>query len=142
MKRCAALRDLSSEHHHGLALAKRVQEALGTALEKEVWSGVRVRFASEVEPHFLAEERGLLPLLERAGETGLVRRTLDDHAELRRLIGMEDVQAMRQFPGLLTQHIRFEERELFEIAQLKLSGAELDDLAARLAAIYAEYKGE
>ena len=129
MKRCTALRDLSNEHHHGLVLSKRAKEAAGTAEEERVWRGIQARFAADLEPHFQIEELVLLPALEQAGETELVRRTLDDHAELRRLISEDNAQAMIEFAELLTQHIRFEERELFEVAQQKLSAAELAALA-------------
>lgn len=128
MKRCTALRDLSNEHHHGLVLAKRAKEAAGTAEEEQVWRGIQARFAVDLEPHFQIEELGLLPALEQAGEAELVRRTLDEHAELRRLISEEGAQAIARFAELLAQHIRFEERELFEVAQQKLSSAELAEL--------------
>ena len=125
MKRCPALRDLSNEHHHGLVLAKRAKEAAGTAEAEQVWRGIQARFAVDLEPHFQAEEVGLLPALEQVGETGLVRRTHADHAELRRLISEDSAQVMVEFAESLVQHIRFEERELFEVAQQELSAAEL-----------------
>jgi len=129
VKRCPALRTLSNEHHHGLVLAKRAKEAAGTAQEEQVWRGIQARFAADLEPHFQIEELVLLPALEQAGETELARRTLDEHAELRCLISEDSAQTMTGFAELLTQHIRFEERELFEVAQQKLSAAELDALA-------------
>lgn len=129
MKRCAALRTLSNEHHHGLVLAKRAIKAAGTEAAGKAWQQIQARFAAELEPHFQAEETGLLPALERVGETELVRRTHADHVELRRMIREGGVQAMTAFAELLIQHIRFEERELFEAAQRKLSDAELGALA-------------
>lgn len=129
MKRCPALRELSNQHHHGLVLAKRAMDAAGTAEEGKVWDGIQVRFVADLEPHFRIEERWLLPALEQAGEHDLVRRTLDEHAELRRLINQDGMQAMTEFAELLKQHIRFEERELFETAQQKLHAAELDAFA-------------
>ncbi len=125
MKRSAALRTLSHEHHHGLVLAKRAQKAAGTAMAENEWRQIQARFAVEMEPHFRAEETGLLPALERVGETDLVRRTHADHAELRRMISEGGVQAMVGFAELLIQHIRFEERELFETAQHKIPVTEL-----------------
>ena len=125
MKRCSALRDLSNEHHHGLVLVKRAKKAAGTDEAQRVWQEIQARFAADLEPHFQAEEVGLLPALEQAGEAELVRRTHADHVELRRLISEDNAQAMIEFAELLEQHIRFEERELFEVAQQKLSAAEL-----------------
>lgn len=125
MKRCDALRALSSEHHHGLVLTVQVKRAIGTAEAERVWQEVRERFVTELEPHFQAEEVGLLPALEQVGETELVRRTHADHAELRRMIREGGMQNMADFGELLSQHIRFEERELFEVAQQKISPADL-----------------
>jgi hemerythrin-like domain-containing protein len=129
MQRDPALRSLSSEHHRGLVLAKRARKAAGTETAQLAWQEVRARFAAELEPHFVAEEKGLLPALERAGEPGLVRRTLDEHAALRRLLDEDGAQAMTRFAELLEQHIRFEERELFEAAQQKIPPGELAGLA-------------
>lgn len=129
MKRSPSLRNLSNEHHHGLVLAKRAKKAAGTAEEQRAWQEIRDRFAADLEPHFQAEEVWLLPALERAGETGLVRRTLAEHVALRRLIDENGARAMTGFAELLEQHIRFEERELFEAAQQKLTPAELAQIA-------------
>ena len=128
MKRCSALRTMSNEHHHGLVLAKRAKKAAGTESAEKAWQQIQVHFAAEVEPHFQAEEMRLLPALERVGETELVRRTHADHAELRYMIREGGVQAMAGFAELFIQHIRFEERELFETAQQKIPAAELDAL--------------
>ena len=129
MKRCPALRNLSNEHHQGLVLAKRAKRAAGTEDAQRVWQEIRDRFAAELEPHFRAEETGLVPALERLGKAGLVQQTLDEHTELRRLISENSAQAMTGFAELLERHIRFEERELFETAQQELSPVELDKLA-------------
>lgn len=129
MKRDPALRNLSNEHHQGLVLAKRAKKTACTEDAQQVWEEIRQRFAVEMEPHFRDEEARLLPALERAGAIELVKRTLDEHVALRRLIGEKSVEAMIQFADLLEQHIRFEERELFEAAQKRLTPAELDQLA-------------
>jgi hemerythrin-like domain-containing protein len=71
---------------------------------------------------------GLLPALQRLGETELVRRTHADHAELRRMIREGGVQAMVGFAELLIKHISFEEHELYETAQQKIPATELDAL--------------
>lgn len=128
MKRCSALRTLSNEHHHGLVLAKRAQKAADTEEAEKAWRQIQARFAAEMEPHFQAEETGLLPALEQVGENELVRRTHADHDELRRMIREGGVQVMVEFAELLIQHIRFEERELFETAQQKIPATELDAL--------------
>lgn len=119
MKRSPALRALSSEHHGGLVLARRALLAATPEAVAEAWREVETRFAKELEPHFREEESWLLPELKRLGEAERVRRTLDEHARLRTLVYecAHDAEGLRLFAELLQAHIRFEERELFGIAE-------------------------
>ncbi len=89
---------------------------------------VVARFHAELEPHFRLEEDRLLPALRRAGETPLVARTLSEHADLRRLIADNQTGNLAQFADLLTAHIRFEEKELFQRAQQLLDLGQLTEL--------------
>lgn len=91
MQRDQNLVRLSHDHQSGLVLAKRARE-LATAADPErraAWAELQTRFADELEPHFQLEERGLPPALRLAGQAALVKRTLNEHAELRALVGLE-----------------------------------------------------
>lgn len=80
-----------------------------------------------IEPHFLVEERWLLPALDRVGEGALADRTRAEHADLRRLLTAAvngDHDTLRAFASMLEHHVRFEERTLFEVAQQKLALAD------------------
>lgn len=136
MKRDAALRDLSSEHHTGLVLVRRIrkQPAPAEAAVKARWEEVRERFASELEPHFQKEEDGLLPMLRAIGESALVERTLREHETMRRLVADGGPEDLLRFAQWLDEHIRFEEKELFDVAQRRLSADQLASLAAPRAA--------
>jgi hypothetical protein len=117
------LRALSGDHHHALVLARRIREA--TQVDPALVDEVRLQFARDLEPHFHLEERRLLPALEAAGEPELVARTLDEHRRLRALLAAASTspagaEALRSFAGLLEQHVRFEERTLFDVAQERL----------------------
>jgi hemerythrin-like domain-containing protein len=131
MQRIEALRRLSSEHHSGLVIARRAREQAGASAGREAaWADLRQRFADELEPHFKLEERGLLPALRAAGEKMLVERTLDEHLRMRTLIATGGPDALTAFAEMLTDHIRFEEKELFETAQLALGAEELERIQA------------
>lgn len=81
-------------------------------------------FATELEPHFLAEEQSLLQLLKGAEAQPLVQRTLADHRQLRALLkGLEqnNADALGGFAKCLSDHVRFEERELFPALENVLS---------------------
>jgi Hemerythrin HHE cation binding domain len=127
MRRVAALRGLSSDHHGGLVLVRRARQAAGgTAAEQaQTWQDVRQRFVGELEPHFLIEERGLLQALHLAGEVSQVERTLSEHRAMRALIAEDLPGNLARFADLLEAHIRFEEKTLFETAQRVLTPAAL-----------------
>ena len=123
MKRHPALLQLSREHHTALKLSLDCRKAVLAADQgamNALAGQMSSLFAAELEPHFQREEEELLPWLEAAGEHQLVARTLAEHAQLRGLaerIGRGDQGALEAFATALSDHVRFEERELFEKAQ-------------------------
>jgi len=125
MKRSPALVQLSREHHTALSLALRIEKADGDSALAEIAATLPALFRGELEPHFLEEERTLLPRLAEAGETEAVARTLREHAELRDLVKavqQGSAPALAEFGALLRAHVRFEERELFPLAERVLPG--------------------
>ena len=130
MQRHPALRDLSSDHHLGLVLARRARRASEAQAEarSRAWKEVTTRFAEELEPHFQREEQGLLPAMRAAGQETLVERTLVEHAAMRRLIADDRAEHLARFAELLKAHIHFEEKALFETAQRVLTPEQLAGL--------------
>jgi hypothetical protein len=125
LKRHAALRPLSREHMSGLVQARNLAAAAdagGAACSLAAADFVRV-WRAEIRGHFDDEERLLLPLVRG---TELETRLLGDHQELRALAARceQDPGAFARDPGgvrrlgsLLHDHIRWEERVLFEAVQ-------------------------
>jgi hemerythrin-like domain-containing protein len=113
VKRHAALVPLSHDHHHALVQARRLR-ADGAAGAPEF---LRF-FATETTRHFREEEELVFPLLYD-DEPDSLREILLQHHRLRalahRLRRGEDVTA--ELAGLLEEHIRLEERDLFELIQ-------------------------
>lgn len=126
MKRHAALIQHSREHHQTLKLARLARFAADSGSPEAVRQAaetVRERFPLTLEAHFRDEEQGLLVQLAAIGQHALVQRTLDEHARLRALndsLANPDAATMATFASLLHDHVRFEERELFETAQALL----------------------
>lgn len=123
MKRHAALLQLSREHHQALKMARQARFACDAGVSEAITQAAEAiceLFRDELEPHFQAEEKDLLPALSAAGANNLAQRTLAEHAELRELnrrLAEPDSETLARFAILLNDHVRFEERELFETAQ-------------------------
>lgn len=120
MKRSPALIKLSREHHAALSLALRIERGGDAAALAALLTNVPTIFREEMEPHFQEEERSLLPQLLLAGEAALVNRTLAEHRQLRQLVGRiatGDLASLPAFAEQLRAHVRFEERELFMVAE-------------------------
>ena len=135
MKRSPELRDLSEDHHHGLVLARKAKRAgsrEGDLSVSEVWAEAEARFRAELDPHFGIEEAFIGAALERLGETKLAGRLYEEHASLRKFFVPEAGRGpadLSRFGELLEKHIRFEERELFAVAQRVLPPGALDAVA-------------
>ena len=139
MKRHTALARLSREHHSALVLAKRALRASAGELDamNHFVDEVERVFACDLEPHFHLEEELLLPALIRAGQFKAVEQTLAEHAELRSLAsqpGIKQPEILRRFGNALVEHVRFEERELFPLAESALDEDTLESIREGMAA--------
>lgn len=119
MKRHPELVGLSREHQRALQLsleAKRAVQSDDTEKMQTLIDDCVHAFKSEFEPHFQVEESALLPKMQAAGETALVKRALEDHAKLRELaakLPSWEVADIMAFSECMMAHVRFEERVLF-----------------------------
>lgn len=126
MKRITELHKLSADHHLGLVIARRAKLAVEGKEGYTVpgmWEEIERKFPVELEPHFRIEEDYLMPALEATGEKVMIERLRDDHLVLRTAVqpgGDRTAAALKVFAERLEKHIRFEERELFEVAQERL----------------------
>jgi hypothetical protein len=135
VKRSAALRDLSDDHHTALVLAlhaRRAAESGDAEAVATAWAAVDRDFPDELEPHFEIEERWLAPALASAGEAALSARLREDHAALRAFAAPgagRNAERLGCFAARLAAHVRFEERELFPTAERRLPPAALTAIA-------------
>ena len=127
---------LSHQHQHALALCVRITRALqaGTA-DLEAWqSELTTVMQNEIDYHFRAEEKILFPAAERfPALLPLVKHLRSQHGTLRGFFAKADVRkldntSLQTLAETLSQHIRTEERELFEQCQQLMSAEELDRL--------------
>jgi len=129
----------SHQHQHALALCVRIQRALDSGdHDLARWNGEIVRaFDSEIRFHFEAEERFVFPAAKQhASLAPLVKELMDEHGILLAFYGRArnsdlDSDGLRQFSTTLSDHIRTEERQLFEGCQNCLNSAELQQIHDR-----------
>ncbi len=112
------------EHHLALVMVKHALNAVEQDEEsiQKAWLELKTKFETELNDHFKKEEKLLLPLMKKSGLDKLVDRTLNEHQLMRRLIKEKATKNnLKEFAELLKDHVRFEERELFVMAEQFLS---------------------
>ncbi|HEX5171753.1 MAG TPA: hemerythrin domain-containing protein [Cyclobacteriaceae bacterium] len=131
LKRHAAFYVLSHDHHDGLMLCWKIRSGLSRKIDPmRIKSYTNWFYSTQLLPHFEMEEKVIFPLLEPENE--MTRKALADHRRLRRLFeDNEDVnRSLSRIEEELEDHIRFEERVLFEEIQRRLSNDALERLVS------------
>lgn len=148
MKRHKSLVPLSQDHHLGLVLVQRIRLRKSKA-PRSNWPDNRLEqrdrtvqfFDAELAHHFGAEERFLFPLAEiyLSPDSDIVDLLREQHLRLRRYVdqlrelsGSEVEGLLLRFADLLEDHIRKEERMLFEEVQEKIPAEKLDECGRRI----------
>ena len=142
-RRHETLIPLTHDHHHALAQARRLEHAAAsedgadrlTAANDflNFYFGRAVRHFHEEEELFFA------PLIDDPEARDPVLRAVSDHLRLHALVrrvkrGLSrksvDTEVLRRISELLTEHVRFEEDELFPLVERLIPEEDLQDLAA------------
>jgi hemerythrin-like domain-containing protein len=140
MLRDTSLVPLSRQHQHALALCVRIDRASPIPeAELSTWQAeITLHFQNEIRIHFEAEERVVFPAARKFQElTPLLDELLTDHAVLREFFAKAEARHMSTaelsaFGQRMSEHIRKEERQLFEHLQQLLSQDELSRLGQSL----------
>ncbi|MDE3742600.1 hemerythrin domain-containing protein [Maribacter polysaccharolyticus] len=118
IKRNKGLIPVSRDHHHGLLLCWKIR----TGFSKDI-STERIKrytdwfFETHLMPHFDLEEKHIFPILGNQHE--LVKKALAEHRSLIALFtDCDNIEhALHMIVETLQEHIRFEERVLFQEIQ-------------------------
>jgi hemerythrin-like domain-containing protein len=140
MLRDKSLIPLSRQHQHALALCVRIERAMpidDTKLPN--WQvEIAQQFEAEIKTHFAAEEQILFPAARAFGQLNpLVEELLADHQWLRACFAKAEARQSSQeellaFARRLSEHVRKEERQLFERLQELMPQSEMTILGGRL----------
>lgn len=119
LQRHPHLQGLSHDHHQGLLFAFRLRKGWKNAISPDrILAYAQWFFREQLVPHFEIEEKYLFPLLGR--EHPLVNLALDQHRQLQAGLNKPQYDLIPEMAQLLKDHIRMEERELFETIQEQL----------------------
>jgi hemerythrin-like domain-containing protein len=138
---------LSHQHQHALALCVKIGKAFeGGQATPDVhpWEQEIVQqFDHEISYHFQAEEQVLFPIADRHEELmQLVDELRIEHTLIRRNVERArarqfTVTDLQVFTATLSEHIRKEERQLFETMQTLLAPGEMDELGKAMQDFFA-----
>lgn len=124
MKRDQNLYPLSHQHHNGLMAVLLLEKGVTKNADLKIMNDFILDcWESELENHFIAEEKNLDPsLLQLPQLNDLYNRMISEHELIRNIIDaikqkQESKELIVSFHTLLENHIRFEERTLFPFIQ-------------------------
>ncbi|MEC7772126.1 MAG: hemerythrin domain-containing protein [Bacteroidota bacterium] len=127
IKRHSVLQGVSREHHHGLLLCWKIRTGLSKNVPMErIKDYVDWFYKTYLVPHFELEETYIFPIV--GNDHPWVKKALSDHRRLNRLFTSTtaDMKTLGQIEETLEQHIRFEERQLFNYVQEMANNKQLD----------------
>lgn len=142
MKRIKQLHYLSWDHRSVLLESFNILKYTDSLTDEGIINrkaSILYLYENDLLLHFRAEEELLLSrmILKKDVNVDLIKKTLDDHIIIHSLIVLLkketlDIQRiktiLKELAKSLNDHIRFEERQLFEHAQLILDNKDFDDI--------------
>jgi len=139
MKRDHALVPLSHDHHQALFVSHKLLRT-STRTAHEALADLRTYWHRHGSAHFRVEEEVLLPAYAGTPTPTTVFSpgVLCDHLAIRhRTQALErdaplDIGALHELGGLISEHVRLEERELFPLIEAALTEAELAEVSTAL----------
>lgn len=129
IKRHESLQPLSREHHHGLLLCWKIRQGLQKEIALErIKAYVDWFWDIHLKFHFEVEEKYIFSILPN--KHPMVQQALDEHLQIKDLILNQNntQQNLKKLEKVLNDHIRFEERVLFNEIQNIATPAQLSEI--------------
>jgi len=126
IKRHKAIQPLSREHHQGLLLSWKIRTGFSKGVSTDrIKTYVDWFYKTYLIAHFEEEEKNIFPILGNNNE--LVKKAIAQHRRLDQLFRStsEIEKSLKRIEEELEQHIRFEERILFNEIQKVASEQQL-----------------
>ena len=135
IKRSMQLAPLSREHHEGLLAAWKIRQGLAKNIEPQrIIAFVNWFWQQHLQQHFQKEETALMPVLSTSHP--LMQQMVQEHRNIERQVqvlnGHGELKNLGLLAQLLTDHIRFEERQLFGEIEKAATSQQLQTVAELL----------
>src|SRR5690348_675147 len=136
IKRYKALVSFSKDHHFGLLLSWKIRQGIDKGVSSERISNyVLYFFENDLHKHFDEEEKMLFALLP--SQDVLRKKAEAQHQSIYQLVktikaNKDQQSVLKQLADVLEEHLRFEERELFNHIQQQVPPAELEKVSSRV----------
>lgn len=127
IKRHEAIKPYSREHHHGLLLCWKIREGLKHDIAiNRIKDYADYLWETQINPHFEAEEKYMFPVLGEEHE--MIQQAKKEHLRLAELFNDDSkvLDSLKAIETELDDHIRFEERMLFNKIQEVATKEELE----------------
>ena len=129
IKRAAELQPLSRDHHHGLLFCWKIRKGVRAGVQPERMVAYKKYFhQAHIIPHFEEEETLLFPIVG-SGHPQVIQ-ALEEHASIQQqFLQAATAEEFTKLANALDDHIRFEERVLFNTIQQAATAGQLTELA-------------
>ena len=135
IKRSAELAPLSRDHHEGLLLGWKLRQGMKKGVDAaRMATFVKWFWQVHLVPHFSKEETFLPPVLPNSHQ--LMQQMLEEHVNIKAKVDRisdsstyDDLEALAE---TVNQHIRFEERVLFNEVEKRATAEQLLQLLQQL----------
>lgn len=144
MERNKNLHPLSWQHHSGLVISRRINKGVANGSDLSlITQYIEFMWNEHLIPHFNLEESHLVPAMENHSvPEDIIKRLHTEHAQMRKqmqeIIRDSSHEKLGEFSKTLTDHIHFEERELFPLAERVIPGGELNRIGRIFHEAYVE----
>ncbi|MDP5241084.1 hemerythrin domain-containing protein [Uliginosibacterium sp. 31-16] len=123
------LKHLAQEHQAVMHFVSAIREVTPEteADLPEIAQRVRRVFASDLEPHFVEEERYALPMLREAGHAALADEVFAQHEKMRamdRALDHPTTAMLIEFVHMLEKHVELEENEVWDVLDAALEAGD------------------
>ena len=135
IKRSSQLATLSREHHEGLLFCWKIRQGLENGTDIMLLRDFTLWYwRYHMKPHFYQEEKILLPYISGHSFADQLKKEHDDIRELILSLDKDPNESLFSTLAILvSNHIRFEERQVFNYLENVLSEDQLNVIAKELA---------